>query len=122
MAVQQHGDSPIIFITLDDTMNGQAVANAYLKSIELSTSIAHPVFRVVDLQDAVSSFADHVSTIREIVRGLAGGATYPDMLIAFVGKPHMAQTFADLKVPFFANHEAALGYAHARIADPLMSV
>ena len=120
MAVKQHRDEPIIVITLDDTMNAQAVAEAYLESVELSEHMAQPGFRLVDLQDSVSSFVEKTHTIREVVRGLAGAATYPDMLIAFIGQPHMAQTFTDLKLPFFANHEAALTYAHAQFADTLI--
>jgi hypothetical protein len=120
MTVNQHGDEPIIVITLDDTMNAQAVANAYLESVDLSEHMAQPGFRLVDIQAAGSSFAEKTHAIREIVRGIAGAATYPDMLIAYVGQPHMAQTFAELHLPFFANHEAALDYVHARLADALM--
>jgi hypothetical protein len=119
MAVDQN--SPIIFITLDNSMNAQAVTNAYLESVEQSSPSAYPVYRVVDLRDADTAFANHVSTIRELVRGMAGAAIYPDMWIAFVGKPHMEQPFANLNLPFFASQEAALDYAHTRLADSLIS-
>ncbi len=120
MAVKQHMGEPIIVITLNDQMDTQAVTNAYLESVELAARMAQPGFRLVDIQEAVSSFVEKTHTIREIVRGMAGAATYPDMLIAFVGQPHMAQTFADLNLPFFTNQEAALDYAHARGATTLV--
>jgi hypothetical protein len=120
MAVKQHMDEPIIIITLNDQMDTQAVTKAYLESIDLAAQMSQPGFRLVDLQEAISTFVEKTNTIREIVRGLAGGATYPDMLIAFVGQLHMAQTFADLHLPFFTNHEAALNYAHTRVADTLI--
>ena len=114
MAVKQHVDEPIVVITLDDQMDEQAVASAYLQSVEMT---AYPVFRLVDIRTATLSHAEKVSSLRELVKGLAGAAVYPEMRMAFLGTPSMTAAFAGSDIPFFASYEDA----HSYVADHRVS-
>ena len=115
-SVEQLTNEPIILTTFFDHAEERNIVDTYLKSVDLALTIPGPVYRIIDVQQAVSSYPVVVATIRDAVKLITNAAIHPEMAAAFVGTPEMAQWFAETNVVFFDSMDDAL--AHARTQAP----
>jgi hypothetical protein len=115
--VEQLNNEPIILTTFFDHAEERSIVDAYLKSVDLALTIPGPVYRIIDVQQAVSSYPVVVNTIRDAVKLIANAAIHPEMAVAFVGTAEMVQSFAETGVIFFDSMDDALTHARSQVAE-----
>lgn len=118
ISVMQRTSEPIINLEFDDSADEASVLAAYRSSMDIADHIAGPVYRIIDVRRASTSYAQIVETIRGVLQGMAGAATTPQMLIAFVGTPNM---FVN-GITFFETPEEALAEARSYVAETAVSL
>ncbi len=114
--VIRYDDQVIVITVIDADSDPEYMESLYLSSIDLATSIDGPVYRIVDLRQAQHNFDLAVSTIRQVVSGIAGCSITPDLAITFVGVEHMADTFTGRQDAFFVNMADALAYVRSEMS------
>lgn len=109
----------ILILTITDAMQEQDITQAYILSIAMAQEIDGPVYRVIDVRQAASSYHEVVSALQMIGRSLTGAAVDPEMEAAFVGQKSMQPFFAEANMSFFEDMGAALEYAQSHLSLPL---
>lgn len=118
MSVEQLRGEPIIVATFDNHADQLNVMDGYLQSFDLANEITGPVYRIIDIRQATTSYVRIITTIQNLMQAVAGASIVPELAMAFVGQPHMAQS----GIAFFDNMNDALTYARAQVAEGVTSV
>jgi hypothetical protein len=105
--VKKEIEDPVITFAVENSVNDEEIADAYLRSLEMAQMMGGMVYRTVDLR-AASNPVDVIKLIQNIVRELAGAAINPPMRINFVGSPAMVEAVSSMNVACFEDLDEAL--------------
>jgi len=110
-------DKPIIVVSVVGHFNVEMARAIYAKIAEIAATIEGPIYRITDIREERTSFADIIGVIKEASTGAAGSTTDPRIKNVFVGDERMARVARDALVrqtgvpmPMFAKMEDA--FAH----------
>lgn len=118
-SIEQIDHTPIILLTIDDSVSESAIIDTYLRSTDLAKKVHGTVYRIVDVSEAETNYAMIIATITQIAQGMAGSAVSPDLAIVFVGQTHMTGMG---EVRFYTDRDAALQFVQSQIGVSLPSL
>jgi hypothetical protein len=109
----------IIVATFRGKISDQDMVECVTQAAELSGESQRSLFRVVDLGNTGTAYAEIVSAILELTRGDVGAAVMPETTYLFVGKPQMGSYFAERRLQFFTDVSQAVSCIHAEQSELL---
>lgn len=118
-------DKPILIATYIDSIDLEAVEELYQRSAEFYQQWNRPIYRIVDVRQANTTFAELIAIVKTSSQGKPGSTTDPNVHVIFVGYNSWIQLFRDAlqleqfgqkELPLFLEIEDALAYAEAQSA------
>ena len=118
-------DKPIIVVSVVGHFNVEMARAIYAKIAEIAATLEGPIYRITDIREERTSFADIIGVIKEASKGTAGSTTDPRIKNVFVGNEKMARVARDVlrtsmggvSMPMFGSMEHALTHIHNELAQ-----
>ncbi len=119
VTVEKLADLPVVIAVLEGQVNVPVIQEMYRRSAELCEGIEGPIFRITDVREVTTSFAEMLGVIREASKGTPGSTTDPRFHPVFVGnnqwvrlvRDAMSQPqFGGINMPLFTSREDAMLY------------
>ena len=117
-------DEPIVIVTAVGLLNVEGMRAIYTQIAKILEKIDPPLYRISDVREQETSFAEMIEIVKEAGRGMPGTTTDPRIRHMFVGRHKFAMLARDfyrnsdpnrLSMPTFDTLEEALSYVRAEI-------
>lgn len=112
---------PILLTTIAEGADLQTLFDTFARNLELTRLHVDPVFWVIDVHSARTTFASNVSAWVQIAQGLSKSPLILGQRMAFVGDTVMLPFFSQLKLTAFSTVEEATAYALRESAQPYLT-
>lgn len=112
---------PVLLTTLPEGADLQSLFDAFARNIELSRLNIDPVYWVIDVRNAPTTFSSSVTAWVQIAQGLSGSPVVPELRMTFVADASMMSFFSQLKLTAYAALEDATTHALRGVSQPALS-
>ncbi len=119
VTVEKLADFPVVIAVLEGQVNIPTIQEMYRRSAELCEGMDGPIFRITDVREVTTSFAEMLGVIREASKGTPGSTTDPRFHPVFVGNNQWVRLvrdalrqpqFGGVNMPLFTSREEAMVY------------
>lgn len=119
VTVRRIPNEPILVAVLTGLVDVPIMEELFRRSAELMQEFDGPVYRITDVREADSNFAEMMGVIQGASKGQPGSTTDPRVHAVFVGNNQWVQMirtalhlkqFGGLNLPMFLTEEDALDY------------
>jgi hypothetical protein len=101
VSLEKLSSEPIVIVTIVGLVNVEGMRDIYLQIAEILEAIDPPLYRITDVREQETSFAEMIEIVKEAGKGLPGTTTDPRIRNSFVGR----HKFAMLARDFYRNSD-----------------
>ncbi len=112
---------PVLLTTLPEGADLQSLFDAFARNIELSRLNIDPVYWVIDVRNAHTTFSSSVTAWVQIAQGLSGSPVVPELRMAFVADASMMPFFSQSNLTAYAALEDATTHGVNEVSQPALS-
>jgi len=123
--VVQLENEPIIVVTIIGYLDIAMARAIYARIAEIAATLQGPIYRITDVRQEHTTFAEIIGVIKEASKSTAGSTSDPRIKNVFVGNEKMARVARDVlrtmmggvSMPMFATMEDALTHIHNELSQ-----
>lgn len=114
--VAKLANTPVLLTKVPEHADEQWLFDAYARNLELSQAEDQPLYWVVDVRPAHSSYATSATGWMKIAQGLGGASVMPTLNVVFIAEPNMMPFFDKANLRAFTMPEEAFAFAANEVA------